>query len=156
QHGQPGIPAAQVTGRPGRRARIACAALLALWCAVSWTLSSKSDPEAFVGVHLHLNDKVEHIIEYSAAGFLAAAVFAGRRPLWTWAAGVIFCILWGTSDEFHQSFVPGRDCSVFDLAADVTGGALGALVLTKTAGRRPRSADAGGRTDGQEKETTRP
>jgi VanZ family protein len=111
----------------GRGVRVGCAAMLVLWCAASWTLSSKSDPEAFVGVRLHLPDKVEHLIEYAAGGFLAAGAFGRSLRLRPWIAGVLFGVLWGISDEFHQSFVPGRDSSVWDLAADAVGAALGSL-----------------------------
>jgi len=113
-----------------RRARIACCALLVLWCAASWTLSSKSDPEDYVGVHLHLNDKVEHLIEYGTGGFLAAGAFGVVRRMRPWMAGTLFCVLWGVSDEIHQSFVPGRDSSGMDLAADAVGATLGALAST--------------------------
>lgn len=37
---------------------------------------------------------------------------------------VIFCLLYGISDEFHQSFVPGRTASVYDLLADGTGAVI--------------------------------
>jgi VanZ family protein len=125
-----------VTPPPGRGVRIACAVLLCLWCAASWTLSSQHDPESYVGIHLHLNDKVEHIIEYAAAGFFATGAFGrvGRLP--AWIAAVLFGLAWGASDELHQSFVPGRDSSVYDLAADVTGAGLGTLVFTSAARRR--------------------
>ena len=36
--------------------------------------------------------------------------------------------LFGASDEFHQSFVPGRDTDVFDWVADTLGATAGALV----------------------------
>ncbi len=33
-------------------------------------------------------------------------------------------ILYGLSDEYHQSFVPGRDVDIFDAMADTAGGLL--------------------------------
>ena len=125
-----------MTPHPARRVRIACAVLLVLWCAASWTLSSQHDPEGYVGFRIHLNDKVEHVIEYAAAGFFATGAFGrvGRLP--AWIAALVFCLAWGISDEIHQSFVPGRDSSAEDVAADVTGAALGTLVFMAAAMRR--------------------
>ena len=40
---------------------------------------------------------------------------------------VAICLLYGLSDEYHQSFVPGRTPSGWDLAADTVGATLGAL-----------------------------
>lgn len=37
---------------------------------------------------------------------------------------VIFCFFYGISDEVHQSFVPGRTASVYDLLADGVGAAI--------------------------------
>jgi VanZ family protein len=37
---------------------------------------------------------------------------------------VVMCILFGVSDEFHQSFVPGRFVSAWDVAADGCGALL--------------------------------
>ncbi|HHD56315.1 MAG TPA: VanZ family protein [Desulfobulbaceae bacterium] len=34
---------------------------------------------------------------------------------------LLFCLLYGISDEWHQSFVPGRTPSIWDIAADTTG-----------------------------------
>ena len=41
---------------------------------------------------------------------------------------VLFCLLYGISDEFHQSFIPNRCPSVLDLVADTVGAALAALL----------------------------
>lgn len=35
--------------------------------------------------------------------------------------GLVFVFLYGLSDEFHQSFVPGRDASIIDVGWDVLG-----------------------------------
>jgi hypothetical protein len=119
--------------------RTVCAVLLALWCAATYVLSSKSDPEEFVGVHVGLNDKVEHGIEYATGGFLAAGAFGFTGDRRRIAASVLFCGLWGASDEWHQSFVPGRDSSVADLAADVIGATIGSLAFACIPGRAQAS-----------------
>lgn len=36
-----------------------------------------------------------------------------------------FGVIYAVSDEIHQSFVPGRDCSAGDLIADIAGLAIG-------------------------------
>lgn len=45
---------------------------------------------------------------------------------------ICFCALYGASDEWHQSFVAGRDASFFDWLADL----FGALLLTLTLYKR--------------------
>ena len=37
---------------------------------------------------------------------------------------LVGAVLWGVSDEWHQSFVPGREVDAVDLLADVAGSAL--------------------------------
>jgi VanZ family protein len=41
---------------------------------------------------------------------------------------LIFGFAYGASDEFHQMFTPGRDCSGFDLMVDTIGSSVGALI----------------------------
>ena len=116
-----------MTSVPRRGARIACGVLLLVWCATLWKLSSEPDPEDFVGVRIPLNDKVEHGIAYAAGGALAVAAFGASRRMPPWAAAVLFCGAWGISDEVHQGFVPGREVSGADVAADVAGATAGAI-----------------------------
>jgi VanZ family protein len=86
-------------------------------------------------------DKVEHGLVYGLLGFLVVRALARRDPRRTVArlvaGAVVFALLFGASDEFHQWFVPGRSVDVFDLLADVTGGLLGGL-LAATIAARPK------------------
>ncbi|HHB76948.1 MAG TPA: VanZ family protein [Desulfobulbus sp.] len=43
------------------------------------------------------------------------------RPYMVGVFVILFCLLYGVSDEWHQSFVPGRTPSIFDIAADIVG-----------------------------------
>ncbi|MBU0729924.1 MAG: VanZ family protein [Proteobacteria bacterium] len=78
------------------------------------------------------SDKILHA---SAYAFLAGtAIFAGHpwinriSPNRHTIALMIFCTLYGASDEIHQSFVPGRMASIGDLAADTFGAVLAILL----------------------------
>jgi VanZ family protein len=73
-------------------------------------------------------DKVEHVTAYCllALAYYNVGSAGGRRigravALGTWLAAVAF----GISDEWHQSFVPGRSAEVADVMADAFGAALG-------------------------------
>jgi len=74
-------------------------------------------------------DKSLHIIAY---GILAGAFLYGLHPFVddsnrgvTAIVVVLFCLLFGISDEFHQSFIAGRYVSFWDVVAD----GLGALLI---------------------------
>jgi VanZ family protein len=49
---------------------------------------------------------------------------------------LLAAVLWGCSDEIHQSFTPGRSVEIGDVVADVTGVGLavgiGATILRRT------------------------
>lgn len=84
-------------------------------------------------------DKVIHFFEYAPYGFLVARARGGAKS--GLAGGgvfvfvVLFSLLYACSDEFHQSFVGGRDSSVWDAAADTLGAAMGALIYLKVRNR---------------------
>jgi VanZ family protein len=42
------------------------------------------------------------------------------------STAALAAVLYGLSDEVHQSFIPGRDASVGDVVADALGALLGA------------------------------
>jgi len=45
-------------------------------------------------------------------------------PAACWTVAVILTSLFGAFDEWHQSFVPTRTCSLWDWAADAVGSLL--------------------------------
>ena len=79
------------------------------------------------------SDKLAHFVVYGLLGVLLTRAFAGARWAgYTTVAAVqawIVAVLYGVSDELHQSFVPGRTPSAGDTLADAAGAALGALAI---------------------------
>lgn len=83
-------------------------------------------------------DKVFHLIEF---GGLALALVMNRDLFITLKGRrgmIILGVLWAIADEFHQRFVPGRDCSIQDIAADVAGLIAGILVFSAMFAPRDR------------------
>ena len=82
---------------------------------------------------LDVSDKTAHVGAYALLGALATRAFAGAT--WSgcsptagakaWALATVY----GLSDEWHQTFVPGRTATIGDLAADAIGAALGAMAV---------------------------
>ncbi|MEO8075280.1 MAG: VanZ family protein [Acidobacteriota bacterium] len=80
-----------------------------------------------------MSDKTGHSIGYALlGGFLLRALAGARLRGVTWqraAITVILATLYGVSDEFHQSFVPGRSPDVHDVFADCRGAVLAVTVI---------------------------
>ena len=72
-------------------------------------------------------DKLVHFFCYSGFCFWVAFACNIKNYKKVWLP-ILIVSLWGVSDEFHQSFVPGRSVSVFDWMADTFGASLGAVV----------------------------
>lgn len=74
-------------------------------------------------------DKLVHIVEYMIFGVLLARALTDQWPgLNILQVATVCSLLYGLSDEFHQSFVPGREAGLPDLIADTIGGFLGAYI----------------------------
>jgi len=67
-------------------------------------------------------DKYAHFFVYGLLGTLLVRALGGWRGA-AWAA-LALASAYGVTDEFHQSFVPGRSCEVADWVADTSGAAL--------------------------------
>ena len=79
-------------------------------------------------------DKLYHFIEYAILGGLLAWAFVKAKPSVVpsgliWSLAALISILYGASDEWHQTFVPGRFATLADWVADVLGSIAGVLVV---------------------------
>jgi len=75
-----------------------------------------------------------HVVAYAAlAGSWLLALVRGddphRRLTKAVVASFLLSVAYGAVDELHQSFVPGRDCSISDWMTDGAGSALALMVL---------------------------
>jgi VanZ family protein len=95
-----------------------------------WFLSSQSvlpQPKGILGF-----DKLQHLLAYLTLGG-TIGLWASRKrwktkPFLTALAVAVIASAYGAADEVHQSFVPGRDCNVWDWVADTLGGVLGSAI----------------------------
>lgn len=96
-----------------------------LWCGVIFYLSSIPNLKTELGFWDLILRKIAHITEYAALFLLARKAFyetgsnRGRKRVFLWAIG--FSVLYAFSDEYHQSFVPGRCQSLIDVGIDTAG-----------------------------------
>jgi VanZ family protein len=84
--------------------------------------------------------KAAHMIEYGILAFLLwRALSRGQGTLSRSALVTAFVVsvLYAASDEYHQTFVPGRDGNLMDVGFD-TMGSLVALLVVGSLGRKGR------------------
>lgn len=87
-----------------------------------------------LSISVGISDKIEHfgaygllsIFLYLAIMFQTRYMFLSNYPA---TFTVIIASLYGTIDEFHQLFVPGRSCEFFDWSADFLGSFLAVIIL---------------------------
>jgi len=94
----------------------------------SWHLSSQSTIEYMP--QFWNADKLVHMLCFAGLSFwvaFGAGTQGTVRFRHVFPACFVSC--YGIIDEIHQSYVPGRSCSVFDWCADTAGAVLGAIVF---------------------------
>jgi len=103
-----------------------------LWMGLIFALSSRQTvPTPPTPPGLDPNT-IGHFVVYAIlAAFiwwaLGATGMSGRRRL---ALAFMLTVLYGVSDEWHQSFVPGRRPDVYDVLVDAIGAACGLRTVT--------------------------
>jgi VanZ family protein len=98
-----------------------------------WLFPGMSE-ELLEHIH-HVVRKTAHFVEYAVLGVLvwrtlhcdpAFGSFSARRQFWL---ALLCCMLYASTDEFHQSFVPTRQPAVLDVLLDTCGSACGLLAI---------------------------
>lgn len=103
--------------------------LLTAYCAVIFLLSHQSTlPVPLAFPH---QDKLSHLLVYAVMAILAWRTFSHRLSGYRTVAlvTVLFCSLYGMTDEYHQSFIEGRNSDVADWLADTLGAVIVAAVM---------------------------
>ena len=80
--------------------------------------------------------KLGHFSEYAILGFFAFAYFSnifriGKEKIQfktTFFTSFLFCFSYAVSDEFHQTFVIGRDGNLIDVLLDSEGVLFGIII----------------------------
>ena len=99
-----------------------------VWTAITFVVSH----QPAVVIPFGTPDYVAHALNYAVLGVLLIWARAGGEwPVMTaslMAFAVVVAVLLGIADEFHQSFIPGREATVQDVMADAVGASAGVLV----------------------------
>src|SRR5512144_69151 len=79
----------------------------------------------------HVIRKAAHVTEYCILGLLVYRAFKVdvAKPSSVGILTVMFVAVAATMDEFHQSFVPSRGSSVYDVGWDCIGGLIAIMLL---------------------------
>ncbi len=114
------------------------------WAGLIFYMSHQSRPPVELPPFQHA-DKVVHAGVYAllaalVARWLLAGGASARRALW---GAIVAASLYGALDEWHQSFIPGRDPDPCDWAADTAGAVLGAAVAVGLPRRKSRASIRG-------------
>lgn len=82
------------------------------------------------GVLSYLVRKAGHFTEYLILAILFLRTRKGRGSSGRSALyALLFVFLYASSDEFHQSFIPGRGPAFSDVLIDTTGGLTGIILF---------------------------
>ena len=69
--------------------------------------------------------KCAHVSEFFILGILVINLISKYNVKYSYLISFIVCVLYASSDEFHQLFVPGRSGQVTDIFIDMIGVVLG-------------------------------
>lgn len=110
-----------------------------LWAGLIFFLSSQSRLPQPAGLSVAVTSTVGHLAAYfvlSLLLWLALRRSGAAAARATWIA-VLMAVLYGASDEWHQSFVLGRDASLGDLALDLVGAGAAAFAARLRTSKPP-------------------
>ena len=106
------------------------------WASLIFYLSGIPSLDSGLGEWDTILRKCAHITEYAVLAFLTLRAChrtwpdSNGRTLWVGA--LVFGCLYAISDEWHQSFVPGRGPSLADVGFDSVGVCLGVFLFNSS------------------------
>jgi VanZ family protein len=111
--------------KPSNTRRIIAGIAVLLWAALIFTLSAIQG--SGYPSHPGFLNYIAHFGEYMVfAVLLTLALDSQKRPLWKSALiAIAIASIYAVSDEFHQYFVPGRECDPIDWLTDTIGAIIG-------------------------------
>jgi len=114
------------------------------WAALIFLLSHQPQPLGRLTLFPHA-DKLAHATAFGILAWLTARAVraAGWGAVRILVAAVLAASLYGAIDEWHQSFVPGRDPDPWDWAADTGGALAGAAAAVGLPRRKSRASIRG-------------
>jgi hypothetical protein len=116
--------------------------VLAYMGGIFWLSSLPAARVAAFGIPAELLN-VAHIPLFAGLGSVTLLALTGRTVLRV-ALAVALALVFALSDEWHQTFVPGRVFSLGDLSSDALGVAIGVgVVLLGEAATAGRPAERG-------------
>jgi len=110
-----------------------------LWMVAIFAMSAQQTVPQPPGFSIEYTAIAGHLVSYGILALLLLwALPAGAaRPRYRLALAVLLAILYGASDEFHQSFVPGRSATAFDVVVDALGAILAVTLYAAWRARTP-------------------
>jgi VanZ family protein len=112
-----------------------------VWMLVIYLFSAQPYSGAVTGAYLGIFNilvrKIAHVLEYLILFLLCQSAFNASGPVASrhrTVFAVLLCVFYALTDEWHQSFIPGRSASINDVLVD-TAGPLLAIAFLKLRGR---------------------
>ena len=107
-----------------------------IWCIIIFYLSNTPNLNSGLGSWDLILRKIAHITEYSILTILLwrAFKFHNIRRIYNWSGSL--AILYAISDEVHQSFIPTRNASIYDVLIDVAGVILAIWLIHRISSSR--------------------
>ncbi|HEY9677335.1 MAG TPA: VanZ family protein [Drouetiella sp.] len=110
--------------------------LVALWMCVIYAFSNQAHSGEITERLLHGANvpirKCAHMFEYAVLYWLVRWAALGiKRPTLIVPGFLAFCVtlLYAATDEWHQSFVPGRSAQPQDVAVDMAGAVIASFLV---------------------------
>lgn len=116
-----------------------------LWCLIIFVFSSRPTGSAsqIVWTDFFIK-KTAHVLIYAGLSMwiYRASVNSGIAKKQSALISIFFSFLYGLSDEFHQSFTPGRTPRLYDVGFDTIGASLAIYIIWKKLPKAPQPLKA--------------